>query len=408
MNSIISTIKKAPSCLAHPVFYLSVATAVISIISLFPVDAFKNIGEEFENGFNVLFLVLCGGIIGNCVCKNSKKAATVSFCLLLADVIYFSFANYHFSLLFIVCASFLLSYFAQKFDVLPGYLSCLVICVTLGLVSGSLYYIFDSLINMTGDTVSGNGALFGLFDNLYLMLFGTQFRDIVLTKSYSTAQIVGDNIVSGALNVFKATVKNPTLSTSLFLSGKYFLNIFVTVGAYLAFVKKMDLREQVAFSSAALIAILFGKTELFLIYILWFNPISYFAYLAIAFVSYLTASFLDLRLGYLENGSLIELFKYSNNMLYFVIAGTVLAVLTYFLFRIVITKYDFESKMILPRATNKLVKALGGDENIIKAENGSVIVSNPNLIDVLKVDCEIHENTVTLYYDDYLLLKEYY
>lgn len=408
MNSIISTIKKAPNCLAHPVFYLSVATAVISIISLFPVDAFKNIGEEFENGFNVLFLVLCGGIIGNCVCKNSKKAATVSFCLLLADVIYFSFANYHFSLLFIVCASFLLSYFAQKFDVLPGYLSCLVICVTIGLVSGSLYYIFDSLINMSADTVSGNGALFGLFDNLYLMLFGTQFRDIVLTKSYSTAQIVGGNIVSGALNVFKATVKNPTVSTSLFLSGKYILNIFVTVGAFLAFVKKMDLREEVAFSSAALIAILFGKTELFLIYILWFNPISYFAYLAIAFVSYLTASFLDLRLGYLENGSLIELFKYSNNMLYFVIAGTVLAALTYFLFRIVITKYDFESKMILPRVTNKLVKALGGDENIIKVENGSVIVSNPNLIDVLKVDCEIHENTVTLYYDDYLLLKEYY
>lgn len=408
MNSIISTIKKAPNCLAHPVFYLSAATAVISIISLFPVDAFKNIGEEFENGFNVLFLVLCGGIIGNCVCKNSKKAATVSFCLLLADVIYFSFANYHFSLLFIVCASFLLSYFAQKFDVLPGYLSCLVICVTIGFVSGSLYYIFDSLINMTADTVSGNGALFGLFDNLYLMLFGTQFRDIVLTKSYSTAQIVGGNIVSGALNVFKATVKNPTVTTSLFLSGKYFLNIFVTVGAYLAFVKKMDLREQVAFSSAASIAILFGKTELFLIYILWFNPISYFAYLAIAFASYLTASFLDLRLGYLENGSLIELFKYSNNMLYFVIAGTVLAALTYFLFRIVITKYDFESKMILPRVTNKLVKALGGDENIIKAENGSVIVSNPNLIDVLKVDCEIHENTVTLYYDDYLLLKEYY
>ena len=88
-------------------------------------------------------------------------------------------------------------------------------------------------------------------------------------------------------------------------------------------------------------------------------------------------------------------------MLYFIIAGTVLAALTYFLFRIVITKYDFESKMILPRVTNKLV-------NIIKVENGSVIVSNPNLIDVLKVDCEIHENTVTLYYDDYLLLKEYY
>ena len=408
MNSIISTIKKASNCLAHPVFYLSAATAVISIISLFSVDAFKNVGEEFENGFNLLFLVLCGGIIGNSVCKNSKKAATVSFCLLLADLIYFSFANYHFSLLFIVCASFLLSYFAQKFDVLPGYLACLVICVTLGLVSGSLYYIFDSLINMTADAISGKGALFALFDNLYLMLFGTQFRDIVLTKSYSTAQIVGNNIMSGALNVFKATINNPTVSTSYFLSGKYFLNIFVTVGAYLAFVKKMDLREQIAFSSAAVIAILLGKTELFLIFVLCFNPISYFAYLAIAFVSYLTASFLDLRLGYLKNGSVIELFKYSNNMLYFIIAGTVLAVLTYFLFKIVITKYDFASKKILPRATNRLVKALGGDENIVKAENGTVIVSNPNLIDVLKLDCEIHENTVTLYYDDYLLLKEYY
>lgn len=408
MNSIISSIKKAPNLLSYPVLYLSAATAVTSIISLFSANAFKNIGEAFENGFNVLFLVLCGEIIGNFVCKNSKKAATVAFCLLLADVIYFSFASYHFSLLFIVCASFLLSYFVQKFDVLPGYLSCLVICVTLGLILGSLYYIFDSLINMTADTVTGNGALFALFDNIYLMLFGTQFRDIVLTKSYSAAQIVDNNIVSGALNLFKVTVKNPTVSTSYFLSGKYFLNIFVTVGAYLAFVKKMDLREQIAFSSAASVAILFGKTELFLIYILCFNPISYFTYLAMAFVSYLTASFLDLKLGYLENGSVIELFKYSNNLLYFVISGIVLAVLTYFLFKIVITKYDFASKKILPRATNKLVKALGGDENIIKAEKGTVIVSNPNLIDILKVDCEIHENAVTLYYDDYLLLKEYY
>ncbi len=408
MNSIISSIKKAPNLLSYPVLYLSAATAVTSIISLFSANAFKNIGEVFENGFNALFLVLCGEIIGNFVCKNSKKAATVAFCLLLADVIYFSFASYHFSLLFIVCASFLLSYFVQKFDVLPGYLSCLVICVTLGLILGSLYYIFDSLINMTADTVTGNGALFALFDNIYLMLFGTQFRDIVLTKSYSATQIVDNNIVSGALNLFKVTVKNPTVSTSYFLSGKYFLNIFVTVGAYLAFVKKMDLREQIAFSSAASVAILFGKTELFLIYILCFNPISYFTYLAMAFVSYLTASFLDLKLGYLENGSVIELFKYSNNLLYFVISGIVLAVLTYFLFKIVITKYDFASKKILPRATNKLVKALGGDENIIKAEKGTVIVSNPNLIDILKVDCEIHENAVTLYYDDYLLLKEYY
>lgn len=408
MNSIISTIKKAPDYISYPVLYLSVATAIIGIFSLIVTDSFKAITENFTNWFNLLFLIVCGEIIANAICKNSKKSSAVVISLAVGDLIYFSYAQYHFSLLFILCSVFLLSYFSEKFDVLPGFLSCIAICVTVGLLLGCLYYIFDTLIDITAGAISENGPLFGLLDNIFLMVFGTQFRDVVLTKSYSGVQIVGDRIISGAFNVFKATINNPAALTSQYLSGKYYLNIFVTIGAYLAFIKKMDLREQVAFSSAAVVAVIFGKTELFLIFILCFNPISFFAYSVVSLLSYLTASLLDLRLGYLQNGSVFELFKYSNNLLYFLISGAVLCVLTYFVFKIVILKYDFASEKILPKATKKLVNALGGAENIVKTENDCVIVSNPNLIDVLKVDCEIHENKVTLYCDDFLLLKEYF
>ena len=51
---------------------------------------------------------------------------------------------------------------------------------------------------------------------------------------------------------------------------------------------------------------------------------------------------------------------------------------------------------------------LGGEENISGYENGIVYVKNPNLIDVLMLDCLIKENAVTLNTEDYDLIKKYY
>ena len=80
----------------------------------------------------------------------------------------------------------------------------------------------------------------------------------------------------------------------------------------------------------------------------------------------------------------------------------------YFVVEIVLSKFDMDNQKYYPKDVRALVKALGGERNIENLENGVLTVRNPNLIDILKVDCEIHQNTVTLIDNDYNLLKEYF
>lgn len=90
------------------------------------------------------------------------------------------------------------------------------------------------------------------------------------------------------------------------------------------------------------------------------------------------------------------------------ITGFVIAVMTYFLFQIVISKFDIEKKKLLPKEVKKIVVALGGEKNIERIKMDKLYVKNPNLIDVLKLDCDINGNEITLHYGDLELIKEYF
>jgi hypothetical protein len=144
------------------------------------------------------------------------------------------------------------------------------------------------------------------------------------------------------------------------------------------------------------------------LFIFLYNPVLYFCYLILIAISYLIPILLDIRIGYVDNATIVELFKYANNYFYFILSGVVIALLSYFVFRLVVLKYDFQSKVIYPKEVNYIVKALGGTENIITVSRNKVIVQNPNLINILNLDCEIHENEITLLYDDLQLLKEFF
>jgi hypothetical protein len=141
---------------------------------------------------------------------------------------------------------------------------------------------------------------------------------------------------------------------------------------------------------------------------LLYNPVLYFSYLILIFISYFVSSLLDIRIGFINNGSIIELFKYGNDWFYFILAGVVIAFLSYFTSKLVTSNFDFQNKSILPKEIRKIVKALGGEDNIVKIFRNKVYVENPNLIDIIKLDCEIHENEITLCFDDLELLKEYF
>ena len=119
-------------------------------------------------------------------------------------------------------------------------------------------------------------------------------------------------------------------------------------------------------------------------------------------------SLIDIRVGYETSASLFEMIKYIDKPIYFLLIGALSSILMYFAAVLVLSKYDLENHRILPKSVRQLTKYLGGEENISSIDNGLVYVKNPNLIDILMLDCLIKENAVTLNTEDYDLIKKYY
>ena len=140
----------------------------------------------------------------------------------------------------------------------------------------------------------------------------------------------------------------------------------------------------------------------------FYNPLIFVGYVFVGGVGYFVSALVDIRIGFEKYASLFSLFKYGRSVGYFLLVGFVLAVLMYFVVQIVVAKFDMDNQKYYPKDVRALVKALGGERNIENLENGVLTVRNPNLIDILKVDCEIHQNTVILIDNDYNLLKEYF
>jgi hypothetical protein len=61
-----------------------------------------------------------------------------------------------------------------------------------------------------------------------------------------------------------------------------------------------------------------------------------------------------------------------------------------------------------PKKVKKLIESLGGENNIECVKNNNVYVKNPNLVDILKLDCDIHENVVNVNADELNMLKDYF
>ena len=72
------------------------------------------------------------------------------------------------------------------------------------------------------------------------------------------------------------------------------------------------------------------------------------------------------------------------------------------------SRFDIMNGRYLPKHIKALVTALGGEDNLLKIDGDTLLVKNPNLIDILKIDCEIRQNAVSLYKDELELIKEYF
>ncbi len=408
MNNLMCNIKKILESISYPLIFLSSFSLIISILSLLPIDELQTVNNYFSGGINVLFCISVTAFIVFYYCDNAKKAITSAFAVTMSDLFFFSVTGEHYSFLFVIILAFFCSVLFKNVDLLYGYFALMFFGIVLALVLSMLYPYMYELLKSFCSLLKNKPGLFGVINNLYSITFSENFGDMFYHKSYSQAILVNDKLVSGAMDIFAASKENPMPIVSKYLSGKYFVNIFVSAGVFLSLYSKFKEKQKWAFVFVSLLAFAVGDVRFLSLFLLLFNPFVYICYLFLVFVCYLVSGMLDIRIGFAENGSLFELFRYGNNWIYFLLTGLVIVLLSYFAVRLVLSKFDFQKRKFLPRDVKKLVTALGGDRNIEHIKNDKLYVRNPNLINILNIDCDIHENEITLNYDDLQLLKEYY
>lgn len=408
MNMLLIKMKKLYHTLSYPLSITAVILLAVGVISIIPVAKFSELAGHINSNLSQLLCVLLPGFIVYNECKNVKGSIMVSAFVLLLNMCCYGLLGWQLSIVIIVACTFLLLLGSRSDNVLLNAAAMLMLTVALLLLFFILHRPISSVISSLAAAIGSRGTLFALFENPLDLLLNSKFSSLIYFTDYSTAQIIDEKIVSGVINVFKADTANPSVTVARLLTGKYYVNIFITVGMYLYIFKRVGRRELNCITLLALLSVAFGNSTLFAFFILLYNPILYFAYLAVSGLSYLISSLVDIRIGFVGSASVFELIRYGNRWVYFILIGFVIGFISYLSAMIVNTKYPFQDKKIYPKEVKVIIGALGGGDNIERLTANRVIVKNPNLIDIIKLDCDVHQNEIKLLYDDFDLLKKYY
>ena len=389
--------------LNYPIGFFSILIFIIFFLSLFDVQK----GDSLVV-LSIIWSVLSSGFIGANVFCNSKKTISLTCGILCLNGFYYFMCDEAFSLFLSVIAAILLSKFCRDYSFENVFYISVGVCVTLGVIFGLLY---DPCLNITrflAKASQGNSFVFAIINDAYSLLFGNAFSDLFYIKDYAGALMIDNKLYSGVIEIFKADKENPASGTALYMTGRYFANIFLSIGLFTALFSRARDKYLFSFISAFVLCLIVGNNLAFCLFLIFYNPFIYLAYLMCLGIDSFVCSLIDIRVGYETSASLFEMIKYIDKPIYFLLIGALSSILMYFAAVLVLSKYDLENHRILPKSVRQLTKYLGGEENISGYENGIVYVKNPNLIDVLMLDCLIKENAVTLNTEDYDLIKKYY
>lgn len=408
MSSLFINLKKIFGYAIYPLIFVSSFLIVFNMLALLPVDAIRQSSQFFYDAVKLLFCIALVGFSVLYSTNNAKKAVTASFCIALSNLVFYSLTNQYYSLLFIALLAFLSSAVMKKLDLIYAYFTLLLSGIVFALVFGMLYDHLIEVLKVFASAIKNKPALFGVINNFYTIAFSDHFANLFYHSDYSQTILVGDKYYSGAIDIFSANKKAPSGVAADYLTGKYYVTVFVNIGLFFALYNKFNGKEKAAYLLVSFLCLLFGRFDFLFLMILLYNPFVYFSSLLLVFVSYLLAHFLDIRIGFESAGSLFELINYSDKPVYFLLSGAILSLLSYFVVVVTLSKFDIQRRKYLPRDVKRVVNALGGERNIEKIKDDVVFVKNPNLIDILRLDCDIKENAVLLHIDETNLLKEYF
>ena len=232
-------------------------------------------------------------------------------------------------------------------------------------------------------------------------------------------------VVNGAQNIFFAELASKatqsfSVSATRFMSGKFPFMIFGLPGAALALYKTAlpEKRKLVGslLVSAALTSVLTGITEPLEFTFLFAAPLLYGVHCVLAGLSYMLMHIFGVGVGMTFSGGLIDLTLFGilqgnakTNWIWIVIVGIVYFFVYYFLFKFMITKFNYrtpgrfadeeETKLYTRKDLEKsqdsdvksrlILEGLGGKSNIVDidccATRLRVTVKNPDLTNEVKL-----------------------
>lgn len=401
--NIFTSENRIINALRGPLCFMSFYLIIVGALSFLPVFD----GMNTDNVTPFIWCALASGFVASFVSRDSRVTAVVLSAVLCADLLFYALCGEKFGFGFSVLLSFLFSKYLGEFN-MNKLLPLSVVCGVLsGAVLGLAFPLWEKGIRTLASAVSGNAFAFGALGDAYNFMFGELFSDLFYFKDYGGAAVINNSLAVGAVNIFKTDTAEPQSVVSTYLTARYFANIFLPVGIYLSLFKKIKSRFSTPLFLSLVLSVFFGNNILFLLFIFFYNPFLFIAFAVTEALASLGASLVDIRLGFVDNASVIEMIKYMKSGGYFFAVGFVCAALAYFISKYAVEKYDFDTYKFMPPSVKKLFDALGGAENIEKAESDCIIVYNPNLVNILKVDCEVCENRITLNDDDLNMIKEY-
>lgn len=412
---VFNGLNKLQTASLFPFIFCSVFIAIAEILQL----TGRNIGPDagnILNNFSQLFYFLLGYVFCYFITlqltdgRHAFKGFWSLVCLAMVNTAIYSFYDAG-SVYFIgiIVAVFCVFCF-NKFDKLLA-MSVSVICsVLFGILFGFMIDYWNDFMMWIAESISGKGnfsaVLFSIFDNI-LSLFGIDtLKDMIFYKSYGGSIVYGGEIVTGVKDLFDAGYKGEIVSA--YLSGHYFL-LFALLGIAVAMLANLKGIQKYVLAVITAGALISGNISIFLLFMLLESPFLFAAILFIGAISYLTAFILNLDMGYIFSGGVIEMIINLNNPVYLFAGGIVFVAIGYFFYKFSYEKHGISDSMntYIPTRLNSFVKALGGINNLIRYKDNDLEVRNPKLIDTVAIECEINENIVTSDDERFIELKEY-
>lgn len=400
--NIFTTNDRIINSLKLPISFMSAFLIIMYFISLI-----FGVGDNVQIMSFFIWSALSGGFVASYITHNSEKTVIISSSVITVNVIFYLVNSRTPSILATLFIAYFLCKIIAGFDLTKFCVISIFVSVLLGFSFAYLYILIESFTRFLADLVNTNSFLFSFINEIYTLIIGDDFSQLFYFKDYGSAIFINEEIASGAVNIFSADKANPASAVSVYLTGKYFANIFLPIGIYVCLFSKIKDRYFIPVTISLILSILCGNNLMFSTFLFFYNPIIYLSYVICTSLCYLFINLADVRLGFVDSASLIELVKYSNDILIFIIIGIVSMILMYFLCLVVLSKYDFDFYRYIPKSVRKLIDALGGEKNIISIDSYTVTVKNPNLVNILNIDCDLHENIVNLIDDDYDLLLKY-